>query len=60
MKDRKFLQWIHDRLIYRHYENKNTDHMRKLRAIIADYDDDKVTANVCSQSDYKKPKEEIE
>jgi hypothetical protein len=48
MNDKKFLQFIHARLIEKHGEDKNTDYMHKLRAIIAAYPEDKETRNTCS------------
>ena len=46
MKDKEFLQWIHNRLKEVHKENVDVDYMHKLRAIIKDYPDDKITPNV--------------
>lgn len=43
MKDKDFLQWIHDRLEHVHEEERNMDYMFKLRSIIQSYDPDKVT-----------------
>jgi len=40
MKDKAFLQWVHDRLANVWDENTLTDYMRKLRAIIAATPDD--------------------
>ncbi len=37
MKDREFLQWIHDRLKTKHGENVNVDYMHRLRDIIDQY-----------------------
>ena len=34
MKDKEFLQWIHDRLVEVHGENKDYDYMHRLRRII--------------------------
>ena len=34
MKDRDFLEWIHQRLVNVHKEDEMTDYMHKLRAII--------------------------
>ena len=48
MKDKEYLQWMHDRLQYQHDENPNYDYMHKLRAIIKDYDEDKHTFNSVS------------
>ena len=47
MKDKVFLQWIHDRLTDVHKENENLDYMHKLRAVIDSIDPDKDTPNVC-------------
>jgi len=46
MNDKEFLLWIHQRLSQVHGENKNADYMWKLRAIIANTPDDKVTPNL--------------
>lgn len=46
MNDKKFLQWIYDRLMYKHGENKDYDYMHKLKAIITNYDADKITPNI--------------
>jgi hypothetical protein len=35
MKDTEFLNWLHDRLITHHGENRNYDYMHRLREIIA-------------------------
>lgn len=45
MKDKDFLQWIHDRLEHVHEEERDMDYMCKLRSIIHNYDPDKVTPN---------------
>lgn len=45
MNDKEFLMWIHQRLNQVHGENKNVDYMWKLRAIIANTPEDKVTPN---------------
>ncbi len=34
MKDKEFLQWIHDRIIEVYGENKNIDFLHRLRKII--------------------------
>jgi len=47
MKDKEFLLWLHDRLVYQHNENFNVDYMHRLRSIINDLPEDKETANVC-------------
>lgn len=46
MNDKEFLMWIHQRLNQVHGENKNSDYMWKLRAIIANTPEDKVTPNL--------------
>lgn len=46
MSDKEFLMWIHQRLNQVHGENKNVDYMWKLRAIIANTPEDKVTPNL--------------
>jgi hypothetical protein len=51
MGDRKFLQWIHDRLRYVHHENPNVDYMHKLRAVIKATPDWQQTPNVASNAD---------
>lgn len=38
MTDKRFLRWIHDRLVSVHHEDQNADYMHKLRAIIEDID----------------------
>ncbi len=35
MKDTEFLNWLHERLINHHGENRNYDYMHRLREIIA-------------------------
>lgn len=45
MRDKPFLQWIHDRLQYVHGEPLNIDYMHKLRAIIQNTDEEKETPN---------------
>jgi len=45
MEDREFLIWIYYRLRDVYGENELVDYMHKLRAIIADYDADKITPN---------------
>jgi hypothetical protein len=49
MSDKKFLQWIHDRLHQVHGENESVDYMHKLRAVIGATDNKKFTPNVCSR-----------
>lgn len=34
MKDREFLIWIHQRLVYTHKENRLLDYMHRLRKVI--------------------------
>ena len=41
MKDNPFLEWIRDRLIEVHKENKDLDYMHKLQGIIDNYPEDK-------------------
>ena len=48
MKDKEFLQWIHDRLQHQHGENPYVDYMHKLRAIIKETNPEQVTQNVAS------------
>lgn len=48
MKDRDFLQAIHDRLIRTHGEKASVDYMHKLRAIIRATPPDRETPNVAS------------
>ncbi len=50
MKDKEFLQWIHDRLQQVHDENENVDYMHKLRAVIEATDPDQLTPNVATIS----------
>jgi hypothetical protein len=38
MKDKEFLQWIHDRLKNVHKENEDYDYMHRLRKIIKNLD----------------------
>ena len=45
MRDKLFLQWIHERLLHVHGENVNVDYMHKLRAIIAATDESVETPN---------------
>jgi len=46
MNDREFLIWIHARLTDVHGEDKLTDYMHKLRAIIKVTPEDRFTPNV--------------
>ena len=48
MKDREFLNWVHDRMINVYGENRNIDFLHKLRAIIRNYPQDKETPNIGS------------
>jgi len=50
MKDKEFLQWIHDRLQCVHGESEHVDYMHKLRAVIGATDPDQLTPNTCSAS----------
>lgn len=34
MTNKEFLQWIHDRLVHKHWENPDYDYMHRLRDII--------------------------
>lgn len=43
LTDKEFLEWIFERLVNVHKENPLYDYMHKLRAIIKDYPEDKVT-----------------
>lgn len=45
MTDSEFLQWIHDRMVFVHGENKNVDYLHRLRGIIAAPTDPVVEAN---------------
>jgi hypothetical protein len=45
MEDREFLIWIYYRLKDVYNENKLLDYMHKFRAIIANYDRNKITPN---------------
>ena len=45
MNDLEFLQWIHDRMVFVHGENKNVDYLHRLRRIIAAPTDPVVEAN---------------
>ena len=49
MRDKDFLQWIHDRLEHQHGENPNYDYMSKLRAIIRATDPERETPNIGDQ-----------
>ena len=48
MKDKDFLSWVHERLVYQHNENMNVDYMHKLRAIIDATPKDQETPNIAS------------
>ena len=51
MKDREFLIWIHERLVYVHGDSPYIDFMHKLRNIIISYPKDKETPNIaCANS----------
>jgi len=43
MKDKLFLIWLHQRLLNKHRENEQYDFMHKLRSIIHEYPEDKVS-----------------
>ena len=45
MEDREFLIWIYYRLKDIYNENELLDYMHKFRAIIANYDENKITLN---------------
>lgn len=45
MDNREFLIWIYDRLVHVHNESVNIDYMCKLRSIIENYPDNKMTPN---------------
>ena len=55
MRDKEFLQWIHDRLEHVHGENPLYDYMHKLRAIIHLTPPDKETPNVTLLAEISKP-----
>ena len=46
MSEKKFLEWLKDRLHYQHGENLNVDYMLKLQAIIDTTPEDKLTPNI--------------
>ena len=48
MKDKEFLQWIHNRMAWVHGENPSVDYMHKLRAVIAATDESIETPNAGS------------
>ena len=54
MKDKEFLQWIHNRLHQVHGENINVDYMRKLRAIINVTNPTQITPNMVTSYCKKK------
>jgi hypothetical protein len=45
MKDKQFLEWLHDRLEFIHGENFNVDYMGKFRSIIKTIPVDQETPN---------------
>lgn len=45
MKDKDFLIWLHERLTDVHGESTYADYMHKLRAIIRDTPDDRISKN---------------
>jgi len=51
MKDKEFLQWIHDRLRFVYGENQHVDYMIKLKSIIRSTEKDKITPNVITHCD---------
>lgn len=53
MKDKEFLQWIHERLQHVHNENPYVDYMHKLRAIIRSTPENRLTPNNSSDNNYK-------
>ncbi len=61
MKDREFLQWIHDRLKTKHGENVNVDYMHRLRDIIdqypVEYDPNYGDNRLCDTFKEAKPKQ---
>lgn len=59
MKDKEFLQWMHDRLIYVHGENKNVDYLHKLRCIIETIDEDQSTPNIINSHETKDKENDI-
>jgi hypothetical protein len=46
MKDKEFLEWLRDRLIYIHRENQHVDYMGKLQSIIDATNPEQVTPNM--------------
>ena len=52
MRDKLFLIWIHQRLVYVHKENPLFDYMHRLRAIIETIPNEQDTPNLYS-SPYK-------
>ena len=56
MKDKEFLQWIYNRLVYVHNENELFDYMHKLKAIIEVMPGDQETPKVID-THYEKCKE---
>ena len=48
MKDKEFLEWIRDRLVRFHGEDRNVDYMLKLQSIINATDEDKSTPNIAA------------
>lgn len=45
VKDKEFLQWLHDRFMEIYKVDKNIDYLCKLRSVIAEYPEDKITPN---------------
>jgi len=46
MKDKQFLNWLHDWLMEKHGENPDVDYMRKLRNIAEATPENKLTPSV--------------
>jgi len=46
MKDKRFLTWLHDRLVDEHGEDPNVDYMCKFRSIIRAIPDEQETPNM--------------
>jgi hypothetical protein len=48
VKDKLFLQWIRDRLIFVHHECKDMDYMHKLESVIEKIPDSQESPNIAS------------
>ena len=59
MNDKKFLMWLHNRLVNIHGENPFSDYMHKLRAIIKSTPEDKTTPNISTEYTLKVMYEDI-